>query len=81
MFITCADGLIWNYTQIFVHKLIKGIVCQRKNAQVIQDVGEMVSSSEQIWRNVASLAHQWILCSEWVPSEWESKQHLIKTSQ
>ncbi len=25
-------------------------------------------------------AHQWILCSEWVPSEWESKQ-LIKTSQ
>ncbi len=26
-----------------------------------------------------SLAHQWILCSEWVPSEWESKQ-LINTS-
>ncbi len=23
---------------------------------------------------------QWILCSEWVPSEWESKQ-LLKTSQ
>ncbi len=39
-------------------------------------------SSEQIWRNVAliSFAHQWIPCSEWVPSEWESKQ-LIKTSQ
>ncbi len=34
-------------------------------------------SSEQIWRNVSSLAHQWIICSEWVPSEWESKQ-LIK---
>ncbi len=29
---------------------------------------------------IPSLAHQWILCSEWVPSEWESKQ-LIKTSQ
>ncbi len=28
--------------------------------------------------NIASLAHQWIICSEWVPSEWESKQ-LIKT--
>ncbi len=27
---------------------------------------------------ITSLAHQWILCSEWVPSEWESKQ-LIKT--
>ncbi len=26
-----------------------------------------------------SLAHQWIRCSEWVPSEWESKQ-LIKGS-
>ncbi len=23
---------------------------------------------------ITSLAHQWILCSEWVPSEWESKQ-------
>ncbi len=30
--------------------------------------------------SITSLAHQWILCSEWVPSEWESKQ-LIKTSQ
>ncbi len=29
---------------------------------------------------ITSLAHQWILCSEWVPSEWESKQ-MIKTSQ
>ncbi len=39
----------------------------------IQDVDEFVSLSEQVWRNV-SLARQWILCSEWVPSEWESKQ-------
>ncbi len=30
--------------------------------------------------SIISLADQWILCSEWVPSEWESKQ-LIKTSQ
>ncbi len=29
--------------------------------------------------STTSLAHQRILCSEWVPSEWESKQ-LIKTS-
>ncbi len=28
-----------------------------------------------------SLSQQWILCSEWVPSEWESKKQLIKTSQ
>ncbi len=36
----------------------------------------------QIWINVA-LHHclrEWMLCSEWVPSEWESKQ-LIKTLQ
>ncbi len=30
--------------------------------------------------SISSLAYQWILCSEWVPSEWESKQ-LIKVSQ
>ncbi len=30
--------------------------------------------------SITSLAQQWMLCSEWVPSEWESKQ-LIKTSQ
>ncbi len=48
----------------------------------IQDVDEFVSSSEQIWEIVAlnQLLTKWILCSEWVPSEWESKQ-LIKTSQ
>ncbi len=30
--------------------------------------------------DLEKLIYQWILCSEWVPSEWESKQ-LIKTSQ
>ncbi len=51
---------------------------------------EFVSLSEQIWRNVA-LRHLFtdepihrtftdsLLYSEWVPSEWESKQ-LIKTN-
>ncbi len=29
---------------------------------------------------ITLLAHKWIPCSEWVPSEWESKK-LIKTSQ
>ncbi len=47
--------------------------------QASRDVDKFVSSSEQIWRNFVlhQLAHQCILCSEWVPSEWESKQ-LIK---
>ncbi len=30
--------------------------------------------------SIASVSQQWMLCSEWVPSEWESKQ-LIKSSQ
>ncbi len=51
--------------------------------QAIQDVDEFVSSSEQIGWNLALhhlFTNEWILCSEWVPSDWESKQ-LIKTSQ
>ncbi len=50
--------------------------------QAIQDRDEFVSSSETDLEkfSITSLAHQWILCSEWVPSEWESKQ-MIKTSQ
>ncbi len=38
------------------------------------------SSSDLEKCSTASLSQQWILCSEWVPSEWVSKQ-LIKTSQ
>ncbi len=30
--------------------------------------------------SITSLAHRWILCSEWLPSEWESKQ-LLNASQ
>ncbi len=37
--------------------------------QAIQDIEEFVSSS-------ASVAQQWMLCSEWVPSEWESMDAL-----
>ncbi len=40
----------------------------------IQDVEEFVSSSDLEKSSITSLAHQWILYSEWVPSEWESKQ-------
>ncbi len=47
--------------------------------QAIQDVDEFVSSSD-LEKCSITLAQQWMLCSEWVPSEWESKQ-LIKTSQ
>ncbi len=39
--------------------------------QVIQDVDEFVSSSDLEKCSIASVSQQWILCSEWVPSEWE----------
>ncbi len=53
-----------------VHPKIK-VIWKCAHLQAIRDVEEFVSSS---------LVHQCFLCSEWVPSEWESKQ-LIKTSQ
>ncbi len=38
--------------------------------QMIQDVDEFVSSlrTELDKSSITTLAHQWILCSEWVPS-------------
>ncbi len=33
-----------------------------------------LSSSDLEKCSIASLDHQWIICSEWVPSEWKSKQ-------
>ncbi len=32
------------------------------------------SSSDLEKFSIISLAHHWMLCSEWVPSEWESKE-------
>ncbi len=49
-------------------------ICWNLLTIIIQDVDTF--SSEKIWRNI-TLHYQLILCSEWVPSEWESKQ-LIK---
>ncbi len=43
-----------------------------KFAENVQDVDEIVSSS----KCSMSLAHQWILCSEWVPSVLESKHYI-----
>ncbi len=70
-----------------VNFTIKGIIHAKTkiswkctHPQAIQDVDEFISSSDLEKCSITSLAQQWILCSEWVPSEWESKQ-LIKTSQ
>ncbi len=52
-------------TSLF-HMHLKGLfikILQCTHPQAIQDVDEFVSSSEQIWRYLALLAHQWILCS------------------
>ncbi len=64
---------------------LKGILHPKiiiTHLQAIQDVDEFlffIRTDLEKFR-ITSLAHQWILCSEWVPSEWVSK-HLIKTSQ
>ncbi len=42
-------------------------------SQSIQDVDEFVSSSDLEKCVSASVSQQWMLCSEWVPSERESK--------
>ncbi len=64
--------------------MLSSFLIKKENTrpQAIQDEDGFVDSWEHIWRicSITSLAHQWTLCSEWVPSEWESKQ-LIKTSQ
>ncbi len=60
--------------------MVKRIVHQNgwkyAHPHAIQDLDEFV--------NIMLLAHQWILCSEWAPSEWADKtlsKQLIKTSQ
>ncbi len=59
-------------------KWIKKNICwKRTQPQAIQDLDEFVSASDLEKCSIASFAQQWMLCSEWVPSEWESKQ-LIK---
>ncbi len=46
-------------------------LCQKKKKLLLSILFDYILNLE--------LAHQWILCSEWVPSEQESKQ-LKKTS-
>ncbi len=43
------------------------------------DVDEFVSSSGLEKCVSASVSHQWMLCSEWVPSEWESDKNITIT--
>ncbi len=43
--------------------------------QAVQSVDEFDSSSEHLEKcSITPLAHQWILCSEWVPSEKKKSQ-------
>ncbi len=58
--------------------LLKAIV--HPKMKMSSRAGEFVSSWGLEKCVSASVSQQWMLCSEWVPSEWESKQ-LIKTSQ
>ncbi len=49
-------------------------------SKVQQSTQYQSNISDLEYFSVTLLAHQWIICSEWVPSEWEFKQ-LINTSQ
>ncbi len=50
------------------------IFWKRTHLQAIQDVDEFFFTWTDLEKfSITSLAHQWILCSEWVPSELESK--------
>jgi len=44
--------------------------------QDIRDVDEFVSSSDLEKYSIASVSQQWMLWSEWVPSEWESDKNI-----
>ncbi len=52
-------------------------ICQKcPHPQAIQDADEFVSSSDLEKLSIASVSQQWMLCSEWVPSEWESDKNI-----
>ncbi len=51
----------------FFYVFKKSILCSPRLQ--LFDVDEFVSSSDLKKCSIPSLAHQWILCSEWVPSE------------
>ncbi len=82
-----ANGAVIRREWDQIHHSLKGTVHPEKenlhkSTQTHLHLGqpESVSSSDLEKCSIVSLAQQWMLCSEWVPSEWESKQ-LIKTSQ
>ncbi len=58
--------------------LLKGIIHPRMKTllkcahpQAIKGVDEFLHKNRFGGISVTSLSHQWILCSEWVPSEWD----------
>ncbi len=52
------------------YQTILGILDFHPHLQIIQDLDEFDSSADLEKCSIASLAQQWMLCSEWVPSEW-----------
>ncbi len=80
--------IIFNESLLKTHKSVldsrvTGSPKNKKNAENVLTLRllKMLMSLIDLEKcSITSLAQQWILCSEWVPSERESKQ-LIKTSQ
>ncbi len=75
-----VNGLHMLHVKAIVHPKMN-ISWKRTHPQAIIDVDKFFFIRTDLEKcSIPSLSHQWILCSEWVPSEWESKQ-LIKTSK
>ncbi len=62
--------LITNFKMSIIHHTM---CYKKKNSspknEYFQDVDEIVSSSDLEKCSIASVSQQWMLCSEWVPSE------------
>ncbi len=71
------EGKICSFVKGIVHP---NIFWKCIHPQAVQDVVCLFIGTDLEKYSNASLSQQWMLCSEWVPSEWASKQ-LIKTSQ
>ncbi len=75
------DSKIHTNTPSSLHRVLKGTAHTKKcwkcvHSQFIRDMDGFVSSSGLEKCVSVSVSQQWMLCSEWVPSEWESMDAL-----
>ncbi len=68
--------MIWQGSELFTYTFmhLKELLTQKwkfTHPQTIQGIDEFFFMGTDLEKlSIPSLAHQWVLCSEWVPSEW-----------